>query len=51
MRRARPLPPQEGQGAALVPAQVAQPASPSLQRVQGHTTRPTPEQVAHAMEA
>lgn len=33
-----PPPPQAGQALRAVPLQVAQPASPSLQRVQTHST-------------
>ena len=47
-RRARPLPPHPGQGAAVDPPHVPHPASPSAQRVQGQTTRPEPAQVEQA---
>lgn len=50
-RRARPLPPQLGQGAAAVPPQVPHPASPSDQRVHGQVTRPAPAQVEQAGRA
>ena len=48
MRRARPLPPQDGQAATAVPAHVPHPASPSDQRAHAHSTPPLPPQVAHS---